>query len=299
MKVGFIGTGDMGFGMAVNMAKGQKNFTYQVFARRPEVLSQLQAKGIATTNTLSEVGDSDYLFLCLPNAEVVTQILTTLLPGLKAGQTIIDCSTINYFAAQELWQKLAEQGIDFLDCPVSGMHARAMNGTLTIMCGGKEESFKKIKPLLAYMGATILYMGQCGAGQLTKAINNCIYNICFASFCELMPLGVKLGLDAENLGKVITSGTGSSYAAQNFIPKILADDFYAGFSLRKAYKDMLSIADISNKNHIPLPTFNGTLETYQLALQKVDGNLYKHAMIKVYEEILGVQCRAKKKEVEK
>lgn len=293
MKVSFVGPGVMGFGMAVNLAKGQKDFTYQVFGRRTEVLAQLKEKGIATTNKLTDVVTSDYIFLCLPDTEVVRFVLDTIASKLQPGQTIIDCSTINYFAAQELGKKFAARGINFLDCPVSGMQARAMDGTLTIMCGGQEAVFKEVKPLLDYMGTTVLYMGSYGSGQLTKAINNCIFNICFASFCELMPLGVKLGLDAENLGKVITTGTGSSYAAQNFIPKILKGDFYAGSSLQKAYKDMLSIADISAKNQIPLPTFNGTLATYQTALQKLDGSMYKHAMIKVYEELLGVECRKK------
>lgn len=293
MKISFVGPGIMGFGMAVNLAKCQDRFDYKVFGRRPEVLAQLKKEGIVTTSNMDDVTACDYIFLCLPDTEVVKKVISDMLPKLRKGQIIIDCSTISYLAAQELGEKLANAGIDFMDCPVSGQHARAMDGTLTIMCGGRKNIFEKVKPLLDFMGTTVLHMGSYGCGQLTKMINNCALDICTASFCELMPLGVKLGLDAEKLGKVLTTGTGASHASISLIPKILEGDFAFGFTLEKAYKDMASMAEVCTKYKVPLPTLNGTMQTYQLALQNGNGDLYKGAMIKFYEKLLGVECRKK------
>ena len=138
------------------------------------------------------------------------------------------------------------------------------------------------------MGTTVLYMGDYGAGQLTKMINNCALNICAASFCELMPLGVKLGLDPEKLGEVLMTASGSSYASRLLIPEILKGSFSHGFSLERAYKDMTSMLAVTGTYAVPLPALSGTMQTYQLALRKGYGGDYKGAMIRFYEELLGV-----------
>lgn len=142
------------------------------------------------------------------------------------------------------------------------------------------------------MGTTVLYMGDYGAGQLTKMINNCALNICAASFCELMPLGVKLGLDPEKLGEVLMTASGSSYASRLLIPEILKGSFSHGFSLERAYKDMTSMLAVTGTYAVPLPTLSGAMQTYQLALRKGYGGDYKGAMIRFYEELLGVTCRS-------
>ncbi|WP_430541133.1 NAD(P)-dependent oxidoreductase [Sporosarcina thermotolerans] len=159
------------------------------------------------------------------------------------------------------------------------------------MCGGNEEVFHTIKPMLDRMGTQVLYMGENGAGQLTKMINNCALNICVASFSELLPVGVKLGLDAEKLGDVLMTATGSSFASKTLIPKVLEGNFEHGFSLGRAYKDMESMYEVLIKSEIPLPTLNGTMQSYQLALQSGHRDDYKQGMIKFYEDMLDVKVR--------
>lgn len=295
MKISFIGLGAMGQGMALNLAKNQEKlgFTLQAYARKAAELEPFQKLGVETTQNLMDVCGSDMIFFCLPDTKVVTSIITALRPGLHAGQILVDCSTIQYQAARQLGEELAKDGIAFMDCPISGHQKKAQEGTLTIMCGGREETFRQVKPYLDCCGSVVLYMGGYGSGQLTKMINNCVFNVCIASFCEMMPLGVKMGLDPEALGTILMNGSGSSYASKTLIPKILEGDFSYGFSLDKAYKDMKGMVELCVEQQVPLPTFNGTMATYQLAQQKGLGGQYKGAMIRFYEDLLHVACRKK------
>ena len=298
MKVSYVGLGVMGAGMALNLAKGESEGQYEFLAcdANESALEQFQEKGLKTTTNMEDTLDSDYIFLCLPNLDIVKAVVLGedgILKRLKPGQTIVDFSTISYLGATEIAAKCQEAGIEFLDCPISGQQAKSMDGTLSIMCGGNEDVFNAIKPMLDRMGSQVLYMGESGAGQLTKMINNCALNICVASFSELMPVGVKLGLDPEKLGDVLMTATGSSFASKTLIPKVLEGQFEHGFSLGRAYKDMESMYEVLVKSEIPLPTLNGSMQSYQLALQGGHRDDYKHAMIKFYEEMLDVKVRKK------
>lgn len=297
MKTGFLGLGTMGKGMCLNAAKG--DWQMYVHTSREQTAEECRARGITVVADRAELAECEVLLFCLPDTAVVEEILLGekgLLPLLKPGTIIADCSTINYFAAMELNRKCAEAGISFLDCPVSGQKVRADAGTLTIMCGGDEEAFLKIKPILDQMGTNVLYMGPSGSGQLTKMINNCCLDICAASFCELMPVGVKLGLSAEKLASVIMTGTGRSFAAESLLPKVLEGNFDHDFTMAKAYKDLTGMFEITGKYALPLPTLYGTMQTYQLALQNGQGDKYKGAMIRYFEEMLGVECRKEKEQ---
>ena len=296
MKISFVGLGVMGKGMAMNLANSSKElgFEFQACDRSVEALQDFKDKGFQVTQSIQDTVDSDYVFLCLPNLSIVQNVILGedgLLKQMNSNQTIVDFSTISYEGVREISEKCNEKGVKFLDCPISGQQAKSEDGTLSIMCGGDNEVFEQILPYLDKMGTQVLYMGDQGAGQLTKMINNCALNICVASFSELMPVGVKLGLDPEKLGDVLMTATGSSFASKTLIPKVLEGNFEHGFSLDKAYKDMESMYEVLVKNEIPLPTLNGTMQSYQLALQKGERDNYKHAMIRVYEDMLGVEVR--------
>ena len=290
MKTAFIGLGTMGMGMARNLTRGGQ--TCLICSGKEEKLTWFRERNVPVSTRLEDAATCDCIFMCLPDGKVVREMVDRLLPDLKPGQILVDCSTIGYLEAKELGEWLAEQGIAFLDAPISGHKMRADDGTLTIMCGGREEDFLRVKPYFDLMGTTVLHMGEWGCGQLTKMVNNCAMDICTASFCELMPVGVKMGLNPEKLGQVLTTASGSSDASKKLIPEILKGNFDFGFSLSRAYKDMAGMAELCTKYQIPLPTLNGTMQTYQLALQRGDGDLYKGAMIRFYEEMLGVECRS-------
>jgi len=299
MTAGFIGLGAMGAGMALNLKKGGVDVL--AAARRAEARRALAARGLSVTAENAEAAARDVLFLCLPDAAASESVLlgaAGVLGGMRPGQIVVDCGTIGYGKARELAAACAERGVAYLDAPVSGHRAKAENGTLTIMCGGAEEVFERVRPLLEKMGTTVLYMGESGCGQLTKTINNCALNICAASFCELMPLGVKLGLPPEKLGNVLMTATGSSYASRTLIPEVLEGRFDHDFTMERAYKDMLNLFELTGQYAVPLPTASGAMQTYQLALQGGQGGAYKGAMIRFFETMLGVECRKEGKKEE-
>src|SRR5699024_5654022 len=260
----------------------------------PKKLETFKKNGIKTTTNIYDTVDSDYILLCLPNLDILKETILGydgLLKHMKEGQTIIDFSTISYLETIKIHNKCQSKKINFLDCPISGQEKGSIEGTLSIMCGGNEKILKLVRPMLDRMGTQVLHMGEIGSGQLTKTINNCILNICVASFSELMPVGVKLGLDPEKLGDILMTATGSSFASKTLIPKVLEGNFEHGFSLGKAYKDMESMFEVLTEYEIPLPTLNGTMQTYQLALQNGQRDYYKHAMVHFYEDMLDVKVR--------
>ena len=136
-------------------------------------------------------------------------------------------------------------------------------------------------------------MGSVGSGQLTKLVNQLLYNANVATLAEVLPMAVKLGLDPEKIAEVINTGSGRSLASEFFLPGILENRFNRAYSLKNAYKDMISAAAISAENQIPLPMVHAATTTYQMALAAGLGNEDKGAMVKVFENMLGVTFRKK------
>ena len=291
MSIAFIGLGTMGKYMALNLIKSGELIVVSDVVDK--AFAEFMEKGVAATTTVAETAKADVIFLSLPNTEIVQNVIGGLLPHLHEGQIIVDLSTIKYNATVELRKTLDEAGVEFLDAPVSGMESRAKDGTLTVMCGGKEEIFDKVKHYFDYIGNKVLYMGGSGAGQLTKLINQLLFDINAAALAEILPMSVKMGLDSEKIGQVVNSGTGRSYASEFFIPRVLKNSFHNGYPMRSAYKDLVSAAELGANLGIPMPVLAATTATYQQALLKGLGDNDKGGMIKVFEDQLGVQFREK------
>ena len=295
MKLCFIGPGTMGRGMAMNLArKRTTEEDWLIVARREEARRPFAEEGLEVSGNTADAAGCDVIFLCLPDARIVRESIAGAAARLwKRGSVIVDCSTIDHREAAGLAEEFSAEGITYLDCPVSGHRERSLAGTLTLMCGGEKAAYDRVEPLLQRMG-TPLYMGTSGSGQLAKMINNCALNICTASFCELMPLGVSMGLDPEQLAQVLMSGSGASNASKTLLPEILEGRFEHGFTMGAAFKDMQSMAQLLEEKKLRLPTFEGTMESYLRALREGYGQLYKGAMMLPYEEQLQVRCRRAK-----
>lgn len=214
MKAGFVGVGQMGGPMASNLASA-----YEVIAhcRSDSDRIALQGSGVNITDDLQAVGEADVIFLCLPDTSIVEQVLFGqggLAEVLRPGAVVVDTSTIGYNTTLSIAEKLALLGVKFVDAPISGMRARAEDGSLTMMCGGNRDLIDELKPLLSTMASKIIYMGGVGSGQLTKLINQLLFDINSAALAEILPLSVKLGLDPAKVGDVVNSGTGRSYASE-------------------------------------------------------------------------------------
>ena len=293
MHIAFVGLGQMGRPMAINMLKSSAKLTVSSASGKRH--AELEEKGAKATKNLSDVAQADIVFLCLPGTEAVRETLfgvQGIAPLMGKGQIVVDTSTMDYLETRDFAIRLAERGIGFIDAPVSGMEARAIEGTLTAMCGGKAETLEKVRPYLSCVANNILHMGDSGSGQLSKLINQLLFDINCAAIAEVLPMAAKLGIDPEKIGKIINSGTGRSYASEFFIPRILKNNFSDGYPLQHAYKDIDAGAKVSATHNIPMPVLAAASATYQMALLKGHGHLDKGAMIRVFEDLLGVQFRS-------
>ena len=292
-KIGFIGLGTMGKWMALNVAKA--GFPLTVFDVRPDPVKELVGAGAAAGVDPADVAKrSAQIFLSLPDTHVVESVLfgeKGVVQGLSPGSIVVDLSTINYMATLRIEEALRAKGMTFIDAPVSGMEARAKDATLTVMAGGNPGALEEIRPVLNALANNIVNAGKTGNGQLTKLINQLLFNMSCAAMAEILPMAVKLGLDPEAVCRVVTTGTGRTFALEFFTPHILEDNFKPGYPLLSAYKDMESAAEISSQMKIPLPVFAATMQTYQMALSQGLGNENKGCMIKVWEKVLGVKVR--------
>jgi 3-hydroxyisobutyrate dehydrogenase-like beta-hydroxyacid dehydrogenase len=293
MKLGFIGLGQMGKPIALNLLKSGASLV--ACNRSAGAFDAFRDRGVATTTNPLDLADADVIFLCLPKADSVQRILlgeNGLLRRLTNHQTIVDLSTITYSATIEIGREAAAGGVAFLDAPISGMEARAIDGTLTMMCGGDRAVFDRVRPLFDCIGNKILFMGPPGAGQLTKLINQLLFDINAAAMAEVLPMAIKMGLDPELVGEVVNSGTGRSHASEFFIPRILNGHFSDGYPMHHAYKDLISGAELGANLCIPMPVLAAATATYQTALLQGHGEDDKGAMIKVFETLLGVAYRS-------
>jgi 3-hydroxyisobutyrate dehydrogenase-like beta-hydroxyacid dehydrogenase len=284
----------MGKPIALNLLKSGDALV--VVDRTDQAFAALRERGATCSTSVADLAGADLIFLCLPNGTVVRQLLLGeggVLGHLRHGQTIVDLSTITLSATSEVSSALNERGIAFLDAPISGMEARAVDGTLTVMCGGERTTFDSVLAYLNLIGNKILYMGPSGSGQLTKLINQLLFDINAAALGEILPMAVKMGLDPDLVGEVINSGTGRSYASEFFVPRILRRHFCDGYPLANAYKDLVSGAELGANRCIPMPVLAAATSTYQSALLRGHGEQDKGAMVRVYEELLGVEVSSR------
>ena len=291
--VGFIGMGSMGSGMARNLLKA--GFPLFAYDTNGEALDRIARCGARTAESPGRVaGICERIILMLPDTRVVEAVLfgdEGLKPQLKADHIIIDCGTTHPDFTREASRILADLGVHFLDAPVSGMSSGAANGTLTLMVGGDRGAFCSVEPLLNAIGSSICYMGGSGNGQLTKMVNNTLFNISCAAMAELLPLAVRLGLDAEKMCQAVMNGSGQSYGFDTFAPLVLERNFGPGYPMASARKDIDAITGILEAEGMKLPVVAAAAETFHAALDQGMGNLNKGAMTRVWEAVLGVKIQ--------
>jgi 3-hydroxyisobutyrate dehydrogenase-like beta-hydroxyacid dehydrogenase len=291
MKIAIAGLGQMGRPIAINLFQAGLN---PLAVGRPDQVEALRADGLEAEEYRSRLREADLVLLCLPDIHAIRQVLfgEDRAGGVvRSGQTVVDLGTTDHAETLILGSTLADRGVDFLDAPVSGMAARAAEGTLTVMCGGEREVFDRVLPVLRAFGERILFMGPAGSGQLAKLVNQLLFDINVAALAEILPLAVKLGLQPGLVGEVVNSGTGRSFASEFFVPRILRGSFTDGYPMRSAYKDLASGARMSAESCIPLPVLAAATGTYQTALLAGHGDKDKGAMVLVLEQLLGVAFR--------
>ena len=243
--IGFIGLGNMGGGMAANLAKAGHDV--RAFDLSAEALDRAKAAGcLAVASAADAATDAEIVVTMLPAAAHVRAVyddavFTTATPG----TLLIDCSTIDVETARAVAQDAAAKGLIAVDAPVSGGIAAAEGGTLTFMVGGSAAAFARAEPVLTAMGKAVIHAGGNGAGQAAKICNNMILGATMAVTCEAFALAEKLGLDAQRFYDIASVSSGQSWSMTSYCPVAgvgpasPADrDFAGGFAAALMLKDM-------------------------------------------------------------
>lgn len=241
--IGFIGLGNMGLPMAVNLKKAGHEL--QVFDTVPAALDKAAAEGMATCLFAAQAAEgADVVVTMLPNGEIVSAVYEQIVPAAKEGAVLIDSSTIDVTSAKAAHSQASAAGLHPIDAPVSGGIGGAAAGTLTFMCGGTKEAFEKAKPYLDIMGGKIVHCGDGGAGQAAKICNNMLLAVSMIGTCEAFALAEKLGLSQEAAFEVMSTSSGSCWSVNTYCPvpgvgpQSPADnDYKPGFAAELMLKD--------------------------------------------------------------
>ncbi len=240
MKLAFAGMGIMGSPMSQNLLKA--GHEVRVWNRTSAKCAEAQNVGAIVVDRLQDLpAGAEVVFICVsdtPDVEAVLFGQGGLQEGLRAGQIVVDMSTISPAATEQFAGRLEAAGVEMLDAPVSGGEAGAIAGTLTIMCGGKPEVFARVRPALEAMGKNIILCGPHGHGQRVKAVNQVICALNILAISEGMLLAQRSGLDPKVALDVVSSGAAGSWMVSNLGPKMIQDDWAPGFMVRLQAKDL-------------------------------------------------------------
>jgi len=291
--VGFIGLGNMGRPMAVNLAK--HGFSLVVHDIDPGKVEPLRAQGARVAESPEQVARAAARTICMvettAQAEAVIAGERGIVRAAAPGHIVVCMSTIDPFVARRLAATLAEQQVAMLDAPVSGGTERAASGELSIIVGGDPATFEACRDLFAAMGTKIFHVGALGQGLALKLVNNLLVQVNTVAVAEALVLGVKAGLDPRTIYDVVRVSTGSSYAFDARVPRILARDFSPTGTVDISFKDQELETSFAKQLGVPLFLANVSQQVYQMAraagLGKEDGT----AIVKVLERLAGVQVK--------
>lgn len=290
MKVGFIGLGIMGRPMSKNLLKAGYDLT--VLDYNESAVKELVALGASSASNASEIAKQcDVVITMLPNSPHVKLVALGeggIIEGAHKGLTLIDMSSIDPMASKEIGTALAEKGVDMLDAPVSGGEPKAIDGTISVMVGGKKETFDHYYDLMKAMAGSVVYVGELGAGNVTKLANQVIVALNIAAMSEAMILATKAGVSPELVYQAIRGGLAGSTVLDAKAPLVMDRKFNPGFRIELHIKDLMNALNAAHSLSVPLPLTSQVMEIMQAL--KADG-LEKEdhcSIIKYYEKIANV-----------
>lgn len=262
--IGFIGLGIMGTPMAANLLTAQ----YPLFLNtRSSVPAELVQQGGVVCATPGDVArQADVIFLMLPDTPDVERVLFGeggVAAALVAGKTVVDCSSIDPIATRTFAQKIAALGCDYLDAPVSGGQVGARAASLSIMVGGTEDAFARIRPLFEVLGKNITHVGAVGAGQICKVANQMIVAMNLAAVSEALVFASKAGADPARVRAALMGGFASSRILEVHGERMLKRTFAPGFRISLHQKDLGLALQTAKALNIGLPQTAGVAQLMQ------------------------------------
>lgn len=272
MKIGFIGLGNMGAPMAANLAAAGHNVAgFDV--------AGTTAKGVQSVDSaVAAATDQDVVITMLPNGAILRNVAAEILPKMRTGAVLVDCSTVDVSSARSVADGAKALGILSVDAPVSGGIGGASAGTLTFMAGGSDPAFKAAEPLFDIMGQKAVHCGESGAGQAAKICNNMILGITMIGTCEAFALADKLGLDRQKMFDVVSTSSGYSWTMNAYCPapgvgpESPADNGYKpGFAADLMLKDLRLSQQAAEDTDAATPLGQAATELYQTFVEVEDG----------------------------
>ncbi|MFA6902152.1 MAG: 2-hydroxy-3-oxopropionate reductase [Gallionellaceae bacterium] len=290
LKIGFIGSGIMGRPMALNLLKA--GHPLWVYARRAEALQPLIAAGaIACANPMEVASQVDVIFTVVSDTPDVEQVLfgeRGIASGARPGSVVVDMSTVSPAATVAFANRLAALGIDMLDAPVSGGEAGAINAALSIMVGGRDAVFERIRPLFACMGKNIVHIGGNGAGQVAKACNQIVVSVTIEAVAEALTFARKNGADPAKVREALLGGSAGSKILEVHGKRMLENNFTPGFKIGLHRKDMRIVMEAAQQSGAALPAAALVTQHLNSMAGPGESELDSSAVVKVLERLSGI-----------
>ncbi len=290
-NIGYIGLGLMGQPVALNLIKAGHQIN--IYARNPDNARSLIDAGANFFDTPKALAsNSDIIFTNVSNTSDVEEVVlgdNGIIHGAKPGAIVIDMSTISPSATRDIAKQLTSKQIDMLDAPVSGGPQGAQKGTLSIMVGGKKTVFDKVLPVLDVIGGNIVYIGDHGAGQVTKACNQIIVSQTITAISEAFILAKASGVDPVKVRQALLGGFAGSSILEIHGQRMLDHKFIPGFKTKLHHKDMHIVIDAAKELGLSLPGTETVTHYLDELMKENHSELDSSALLLVLEKIIGTK----------
>lgn len=290
-NIGFIGLGIMGKPMALNLRK--HGHELWVYGRRPVTMEPLVQAGAKACASPAEVAaNADVIFIMVADTPDVEEVIlgeNGVIHSARRGTVVVDMSTISPAATRRFAAELSARGAEMLDAPVSGGEVGAINATLSIMAGGKPETFARAKPLLEQLGKNIVHVGDHGAGQVAKACNQVVVAVTIEAVSEALTFARKNGVDAAKVREALMGGFAGSKILEVHGKRMLDNDFKPGFKVKLHQKDLRIVMEDAHKIGLALPAAALAAQHLNALMGTGDGELDSSAIVKVIERMSGTR----------
>jgi 3-hydroxyisobutyrate dehydrogenase len=294
MNCGFIGLGVLGEKMAKKIL--QAGHSLQVYDQDSKAVEQLVAAGATGAESVQDTASHiDTLITCLPSPTICAQVMTGAggaLETLSAGSCWIEMSTTDVDEMKRLALLARERRIDVLECPATGGVHRAVTGQMTLLVGGDEVVFERLKPLLEIMSGQIVYMGAIGNASLIKAVTNLLCLVDLVAMGEALMLAKRGGLDLARCYEAITASSGTSREFEDWAPVILNGSFNTGFTTDLGLKDLGFVTELGRRLDVPLKLATLVEQMFLASRERYGGDAWTAHVVKMMEEATGEELRA-------
>lgn len=293
-RIGFIGLGIMGRPMARNLMKA--GFLLTVWNRSQPGIDELVSEGAAEGGSPADVARRSDVVITIvgdsPDVEEVALGTNGIIEGAHPDLVHTDMSTISPQVTRRIAGRLAEAGVEMLDAPVSGGQQGAIEGTLSIMVGGKAETLERCRPALAAMGGKIVHCGSAGAGQTVKLCNQIAVALTNLGMCEALVFAARSGIDPRRMIEAVSAGAGTSWQLQILAPRIVERDFRPGFKVAHQGKDLRLALEAAAAMAAPLPGTGLVAELFSALEADGLGEEGTQALVKALEKLAGVEVHS-------